>query len=88
MCSFFCGNGKARSDEDLVFFGNPATLDNSVCVNTQGVPSVVTIAFGKIEMTSEKIVVVYSIYDEKDSGDFSGVSNSTVRLLSNDREKN
>ncbi len=80
-------NNKARSDADLIFFGNSATEDNSVRVNTQDVPSVVTIEFGRIAADIEKIVVVYSIYDERDSGDFSCVSNPVVRFFSNDREK-
>lgn len=80
-------NGKARKDEDLIFFGNESTVDNSVRINEQDVPAVVTIEFEKIEQDIERIVVVYSIYDELDSGDFSCVTNPVVRVLSNDKEK-
>ena len=80
-------NGKARSDEDLIFFGNTTTADNSVRVNTQDVPAVVTVELSRINPEIEKIVVVYSIYDEQNSGDFSCVRNPVIRVLSNDREK-
>ena len=80
-------NNKARKDEDLVFFGNAATSDNSVRVNDQDVPAVVTIEFDRVASDIEKIVVVYSIYDERDSGDFSCVKNPVVRVLSNNKEK-
>lgn len=80
-------DGKTRSDEDLLFFGNTATADNSIRINAQDVPAIVTIEFGKVEPDIHKLVVVYSIYDERDSGDFSCVTGPVVRVFSNDREK-
>ena len=78
-------NGKARSDSDLIFFGNSENANGSVRVNSQNRQALAIVRLRDMEPEVERICIAYSIYDEQDGGDFSCVDRLALTELTTER---
>lgn len=86
--AIMCGdNGKALSDDDLVFFNQMLSPDGSVEYVSDGDSEQIEVALNQIPDTVAKIVfVVYVDPDIRRPGNFGSVRSAYVRVA--DREKN
>ena len=73
------GNGKARSDDDLFFFGH---RDGEAVALTEqsGVPDVVQLTLSKVPEDVQHLIVSYAIYDDGSTRSFSAVRAPVVRV--------
>lgn len=79
-------NGKVSCDEDLIFFGNPETEDQSVKLSSVDGKPLVLIELKKVDTSVNKIAVCYSIYGDDTRQNFSKVSSPIIRIFGGDRE--
>lgn len=80
-------NGKVRSDNDLIFFGNEASQDNEVRVKTDSGNAFSTIELSKVSADIEKIAVCMSVYDDQTGTDFSCVDDPIIRIFIDEKEQ-
>ena len=80
-------NGKVRSDEDLVFFGNDESPGHEVRVKTDSGNAFATVELSKTGADVEKVAVCMSVYDDQSGTDFSCVDEPIIRIFSNDKEQ-
>lgn len=80
-------NGKVRSDQDLVFFGNEEAPGREVRVRTDGEKALAIVDLPRVSKNVEKIAVCLSIYDDQSGAAFDCVEEPVVRLFSEDREQ-
>ena len=81
-------NGKVRSDDDFIFYGNLKSKDGSVTHTGdnltgegEGDDEVLIIDFSKVPADVEKIAITVTIYDAQARGqNFGQVSNAYVRV--------
>lgn len=81
-------NGKVRSDDDFIFYGNLESKDGSVrhmgdnlVGGSGGDDEVITIDFTKVPQDVEKIVITVTIYEAEERGqNFGQVSRAYVRV--------
>ena len=78
-------NGKVRSDADLVFFGQKASVDSAV-INDPSVTRRFTVELGKVDMDITKLAVAFAIYGDKPEQTFSRVTKPTVRISCEGKE--
>lgn len=91
-------NGKVRSDQDFIFYGNLKSVDGSVrhtgdnlTGEGDGDDEVIFIDFSKIPADVEKIAITVTIYDaEIRKQNFGQVSNAYVRVakIANENDTN
>ncbi|MBP1533505.1 MAG: TerD family protein, partial [Ruminococcus sp.] len=72
-------NGKVRSDEDLVFFGQKASPEGAV-KNDEQKTSRFTVELSKLDSEIARLAVAFAIYGEDDTKTFARVSRADVNL--------
>ena len=72
-------NGKVRSDEDLVFFGQKASSEGAV-KNDEQKTSRFTVELSKLDSEIARLAVAFAIYGEDDTKTFARVSRADVNL--------
>ena len=72
-------NGKVRSDEDLVFFGQKASPEGAV-KNDEQKTSRFTVELSKLDSEIARLAVAFAIYGEDDTKTFACVSRADVNL--------
>lgn len=80
-------NGKVRSDNDLIFFGNEESENHEVRVKTDNGNAFATIDLSKASEDIEKIAVCMSIYEDQSGADFSCIDDPIVRLFAEEKEQ-
>lgn len=80
-------NGRVRSDNDLVFFGNEESEGKDVRVMTDNGNAFATVELSKVDETVEKIAVCMSIYEDQSGTDFSCIDEPVIRVFSEDKEQ-
>lgn len=80
-------NGKVRSDNDLIFFGNEESADHAVRVKTDSGNALATVDLSKTSADVERIAVCLSVYDDQSGTDFSCISEPIVRVISDEKEQ-
>lgn len=85
-CFLLRDNGKASSDEDLVFFGNMESPDHAVRVPTTGLETVAQICLDRVGSLVQKIVLCYAIYGDDSRLHFSMVSGPRIRFFDGAKE--
>lgn len=80
-------NGKVRSDNDLIFFGNEEAENHEVRVKTDNGNAFATIELSKISTEIEKIAICISIYEDQSGADFSCVDDPIIRLFFEEKEQ-
>lgn len=78
-------NGKVRSDADLVFFGQKASVDRAVN-NHPSKTRCFTVELSKLDADVSKLAVAFAIYGDNAEQIFSCVSKPVVRISCNGRE--
>lgn len=71
--------GKVRSDADLVFFGQKASVDKAVNNHPQQT-RMFTVELSKLDPEITKLAVAFAIYGDKEGQTFGKVSKPTVRI--------
>lgn len=79
-------NGRVRKDEDLIFFGNQHSSDNSVRISSADNMPVVLAELKNLDEAVEKLVVSFSIYGDNPLENFSLVNSPLVRIFSDEKE--
>lgn len=77
--------GKAKNDEDLVFFGN-AQYKGVKYVEKEN-DKIVELDLEKVSDTIKTVAVAYSIYGDNPSNNFSKIISPAVRIISEGKEK-
>lgn len=73
-------NGKAFCDNDLIFFGNPVSDDNSIKINENEI----SVNLSILQEKYQKIAVCFAIYSEEDDSlNFSMVDSPAINIFSN-----
>ena len=80
-------NGKVRSDNDLIFFGNEESESKDVRVLTDNGNAFATIELSKTSEKIERIAVCMSIYEDQSGADFSCIEEPIIRVFSDDKEQ-
>ena len=78
-------NGKVRSDADLVFFGQKASVDRAVN-NHPSKTRCFTVELSKLDADVSKLAVAFAIYGDNAEQIFSCVSKPVVRISCNGQE--
>ena len=78
-------NGKVRSDADLVFFGQKASVDRAVN-NHPTKTRCFTVELSKLDADVSKLAVAFAIYGDNAEQTFSCVSKPVVRISCNGKE--
>ncbi|SEL19844.1 TerD family protein [Ruminococcus albus] len=78
-------SGKVRSDADLVFFGQKASVDKAVNNHPQHT-RMFTVELSKLDAEITKLAVAFAIYGDKEGQEFSRVSKPTVRISCGGKE--
>ncbi|MBO4866315.1 MAG: TerD family protein [Ruminococcus sp.] len=78
-------SGKVRSDADLVFFGQKASVDKAVNNHPQHT-RMFTVELSKLDAEITKLAVAFAIYGDKEGQEFSSVSKPTVRISCGGKE--
>ncbi|SFD06626.1 TerD family protein [Ruminococcus albus] len=78
-------SGKVRSDADLVFFGQKASVDKAVNNHPQHT-RMFTVELSKLDADITKLAVAFAIYGDKEGQEFSRVSKPTVRISCGGKE--
>lgn len=78
-------NGKVRSDADLVFFGQKASVDRAVN-NHPSNTRCFTVELSKLDADVSKLAVAFAIYGDNAEQIFSCVSKPVVRISCNGQE--
>ena len=75
-------NGKTRQDKDLIFFGNPQSENNGVCIDHKDGMQGVSIHLENVPEEVKNIVAAFAVYEEdgKSSMYFSTVRNPLGKL--------
>lgn len=79
-------NGKAYCDEDLIFFGNICSKDNSVKTGGDSQSPEVFVSLSKLDSRYSKIAVCFAIYGDDSLLNFSLVDSPAVRIFSGEEE--
>lgn len=78
-------DGKVRSDADLIFFGQQASVDGAV-KGQQANSRCFEVELSRLGGEISKLAVAYAIYGENPQQTFAGVSKPTVRISCNGGE--
>ncbi|HCJ42225.1 MAG TPA: stress protein, partial [Ruminococcus sp.] len=78
-------NGKVRSDADLVFFGQKASVDRAVN-NHPTMTRCFTVELAKLDSDVSKLAVAFAIYGDKAEQVFSCVKNPVIHISCNGQE--
>jgi len=85
--SFLLGdNGKAFCDEDLIFFGNPSSEDNSVKISGDSNIPEISVNLSSVDSRYSKIAVCFAIYGKDSTINFSLVDSPVIRIFSGKEE--
>lgn len=76
---------KVRSDADLIFFGQKASVDKAVN-NHPEMTRMFTVELSKLDADITRLAVAFAIYGDKEGQDFSHVSKPTVRISCGGKE--
>lgn len=79
-------NGKAFCDEDLIFFGNTCSKDNSVQTGGDSKSPEVSVSLSKLDGRYSKIAVCFAIYGDDSSLNFSLVESPVIHIFTNQNE--
>lgn len=79
-------NGKAFCDEDLIFFGNQCSKDNSVQTGGDSKSPEVSVTLSKLDGKYSKIAVCFAIYGDDSSLNFSLVEEPVIHIFTNQNE--
>ena len=85
-CFTLRDNGKAYSDDDFIFFGNPESSDHSLRVTSSKNQAIASLDISRINPDIAKIVISYSIYDDGSDKTFSMAKHTQLRIFSNEKE--
>lgn len=77
-------NGKAAQDEDLVYFGNKISQDNSVSDQSDDTEHYIVFCPSKLSEEIHRVVVCISAYGDDQSADLSGLINPALEVRSSD----
>lgn len=80
-------NGKVRSDNDLIFFGNEESENKDVRVKTDSGSAFAAIELSKTSDDVNRIAVCMSIYDDQSGTDFNCVEDPVIRVFSDEKEQ-
>ena len=80
-------NGKVRSDNDLVFFGNEESESKDVRVMTDNGNAFATIELSKTSESVERIAVCMSVYEDQSGANFGCIEEPVIRVFSDDKEQ-
>ena len=74
----FCltAEGKVRSDDDLVFFGNPTPAHSGVCMKEEDM----VLSPATLPMEIARVLLCCSVYDDGSGADFHAVEEPEVRV--------
>lgn len=79
-------NKKAYCDEDLIFFGNPCSKDNSVKTGGDSKSPEVSVTLSKLDRKYSGISICFAIYGDDRNLDFSLVELPVIHIFSNRNE--
>ena len=80
------GNERVLSESDLVFYGNPSSLNKSVVLNNKVTEDSVDISFNKINQDITKIRFILSInMDDGRVRNFSMLKNTAIKIMLEDQ---
>ena len=79
-------NGRALNDGSMIFFSKEESDDHSVKVTSSDKLPVVLLDLNKVSPTVEKITIVFSIYGDEPSMNFSLISCPILRIFSASQE--
>ena len=76
------GNGKTKQDEDLIFFGNPQSIQDAVYIDERHGVKGVGINLKKMTADVENIVIAFAVYEDENnpSASFAEVRNPLARV--------
>lgn len=80
-------NGKVRSDNDLIFFGNEESANHEVRVKTDNGNAFATVDLSKTSADIEKIAICMSVYEDQTGTDFSCVDDPIIRVFFDEKEQ-
>lgn len=80
-------NNMALRDENLIFFGNKKSLDNSVKIISKNIVSTVEVDLKKISSNVERVSISYSIYGDNPDFNFSKLKGIVIKIKENKKEK-
>lgn len=79
-------NGKAFCDEDLIFFRNPSSKDNSVKTGGDSKSPEISVTLSKLDSRYSKIAVCFAIYGDDRNLNFSLVESPVLHMFANQNE--
>ncbi len=79
--------GKVSRDEDMIFWGNKNSPDNSVKLYDNSSPPYFSVSTGNLPSYVKKIAVCYSVYGDEPDKIFRFVHNPYIRIFFNNVEK-
>ncbi|WP_024856275.1 TerD family protein [Ruminococcus albus] len=78
-------SGKVRSDADLIFFGQKASVDRAVNNHPENT-RMFTVELSKLDADITKLAVAFAIYGDKEGQEFCRVSKPTVHISCGGKE--